>query len=142
MAVTLEDILLARAQQEQSEGLPGALNAVREATPYLTGVGGAVVGAAVGEGQMSVMNKLKRGLSDDSIGARIRRGVTPSYRMAGGLVGAILGGALGTGAREAMVSNSPSAELLAKLQINGDLNSTDKAQLQGLLADTYSNIVG
>jgi len=141
MAVSIQDIILARAQQEQEGGLSGIMPAIAEATPYVTGVGGGVIGAAIGEGFM--MDRLKKGISPDaSLGAKIRHGVTPRHRMAGGLVGAILGGALGTGAKEAMVSNSPSAELLAKLQVTGKLSSADQAQLQNLLADTYSNIVG
>ena len=41
----------------------------------------------------------------------------PGYRMAGGLVGAILGGGLGAGARELMISESPAARLLARAQV-------------------------
>ena len=141
MAVSLEDILIARAQQEQAEGLTGASNSLMQSMPAIAGVGGSVVGAAIGEGMM--MERLKKGISPDaSIGAKIRHGVTPGHRMAGGLVGAILGGALGTGAKQAMTQNSPSAALLAKLQTTGSLNTSEKMMLQELLADTYSNVVG
>ncbi len=141
MAVSIEDILLARAQQEQTEGMPAVINGIGQTMPYLSGVGGGVVGAAIGEGLM--MERLKKGISPDAtIGAKIRHGVTPGYRMAGGLVGAILGGALGSGAKQAMTADSPSATLLAKLQTTGSLNTSEQLQLQNMLADTYSNIVG
>jgi len=142
MAVSIEDILLARAQQEQTDGLTGVANGLSQAMPYVGGIGGAVVGGAVGEGQMELMSRLKSRVTDESMGARIRRGVTPGHRMAGGLVGAILGGALGTGAKQAMTQDSPSASLLAKLQTTGSLNTSEQMQLQSILADTYSNIVG
>ncbi len=141
MAVSIEDILLTRAQQEQTEGFPGVINNVSQVIPYASGIGGSVVGGAVGEGMM--MERLKKGISQNaSIGEKIRHGVTPGHRMAGGLVGAILGGALGEGAKEAMISESRSAALLAKLQTTGTLNTSEQAQLQNMLADTYSNIVG
>ena len=141
MAVSLEDILLARAQQEQTEGLSQITNSVGQAMPVIAGVGGSVVGGAIGEGLM--MKRLQEGISKDAnFGAKVRHAVTPGHRMAGGLVGAILGGALGTGAKEAMTQNSPSAALLAKLQTTGSLNTSEQLQLQEMLADTYSNIVG
>ena len=62
--------------------------------------------------------------------------------MAGGLVGAILGGALGAGTAAMMKQNSPAAEILAKLQTQGDLNAVDQQALQSILADTYSNTLG
>ena len=59
--------------------------------------------------------------------------------MAGGLVTAILGGAVGAGARNAMTANSPAASLLAKLQVQGQLNSSDQRNLERILGDTYKN---
>ena len=63
----------------------------------------------------------------------------PGYRMAGGLVGAILGGALGAGAREIMIAESPAARLLARAQVNGEMTAADEKMLEDILADTYSN---
>ena len=63
-------------------------------------------------------------------------------RMAGGLVGAILGGALGAGTASMMRDNSPAANILAKLQVQGELNAVDQQALQSILADTYSNTLG
>jgi|MDSW01.1.fsa_nt_gb outer membrane lipoprotein SlyB len=60
-------------------------------------------------------------------------------RMAGGLLGAVLGGGLGAGVRQAMVSESPAANMLAKLQSQGQLDSMGKVQLQNILKDVYNN---
>ena len=60
-------------------------------------------------------------------------------RMAGGLFGAILGGGLGMGARQAMVQDSPAAAILAKMQAQGTLNPMDRNQLQSVLKDIYNN---
>ncbi len=60
-------------------------------------------------------------------------------RMAGGLVGAILGGGLGMGARQAMIQESPAANMLAKMQAQGTLNPMDRNQLQSVLRDIYNN---
>jgi hypothetical protein len=68
--------------------------------------------------------------------------IRPRMRMAGGLVGAILGGALGVGAKQVMMQDNPAAELLAKLQVDGDLSPSDQQALQSVLADTYNNTLG
>ncbi len=141
MAVSIEDILLARSMEEQSEGMRGLSSNLGDMSPYVGGIGGGIIGAAIGEAGL-IKDKARERITDDSIGGQIRRGVTPGKRMAGGLVGAILGGALGEGAKQLMVQNSPSAELLAKLQVTGDLSPQDTKTLQYLLSDTYSNIAG
>ena len=67
--------------------------------------------------------------------------VRPGARMAGGLIGAMAGGALGAGTAELVKRESPAARLIAKIQTqNGRLTSSDAAQLQEMLTDTYSNI--
>ncbi len=60
-------------------------------------------------------------------------------RMAGGLFGAILGDGLGMGARQAMIQESPAANMLAKMQAQGTLNPMDRAQPQSVLKDIYNN---
>ena len=66
----------------------------------------------------------------------------PGFRMAGGLVGAMLGGGLGAGVREMAISGSPAAGLLAKVQATGELSETDRIKLEGILADEYNTAVG
>ena len=60
-------------------------------------------------------------------------------RMAGGLMGGIIGGGLGEGVRRMFVQESEAANMLAKLQVQGSLNTMDKAQLQNILKDIYNN---
>ena len=59
-------------------------------------------------------------------------------RLAGGLVGAILGGGLGMGVRQMMIEESPAANMLAKIQAQGNLNPMDRMQLQAVLKDIYN----
>ena len=68
--------------------------------------------------------------------------VRPGYRMAGGLGGAFLGGCLGAGTREVMLSESPAARILARAQAQGELTVADEKILEDILADTYSNTLG
>ena len=78
------------------------------------------------------------GAGGATIGALLKGGGFRS-RMAGGLVGAILGGGLGVGARNAMIGNSPAANMLAKAQTEG-LTADDQRILQNIIADTYTQM--
>jgi hypothetical protein len=60
--------------------------------------------------------------------------------MAGGLIGLILGGGLGVAARESMIQDSPAARMLAKAQVQGDLNTADRQALERMLAEIYSEM--
>ena len=130
MAVSIEDILLARAQQDEANrpgaGMPVALGAG----------GGALLGMMAGQ---PVHNA---GVLINKMSGRAANPIKPGMRMAGGLVGAVLGGALGAGAREAMIQESPAARMLAKVQTQGELTASDQQALQNILADTYSNTLG
>ena len=67
--------------------------------------------------------------------------IRPGFRAAGGLVGAIAGGALGAGMANAMRQSSPAGEMLARIQAtNGDLNAMEKMQLESILKDYYNNM--
>ena len=122
--MTIEDILLMRAQQDAQT----ANNIGTGAAILGAGIGG-TAGITIGDLQQRLMPTPKGGLN----------AVKPGMRMAGGLVGAILGGALGAGTRELMMKNSPSASILAKLQTDGSLSTSDTNALQSILADTYSS---
>ena len=131
MAVGIEDILLARAQADEQ----GQMNAGNLATVLGAGIGG-TAGVALGD-----VAQRMQGESQQSI-MRARNPLNkarPGVRMAGGLVGAILGGALGAGTAQMMKQNSPAADMLAKLQSQGDLSASDTAALQQVLGDTYSS---
>ncbi len=129
MAVSLEDILLMRSQQESQ-------NESNLSSIIGAGVGGA---AGITLGDLSRrLNPTQQMIMPSSALSRVK----PGMRMAGGLVGAVLGGALGSGAAQAMKEESPAARLLAKLQIDGDLSYSDKEALEHVLTNTYNNITG
>tara|TARA_R110002049_G_scaffold84495_1_gene215004 strand:+ start:1474 stop:1812 length:339 start_codon:yes stop_codon:yes gene_type:complete len=61
-------------------------------------------------------------------------------RMAGGLIGAITGGALGAGMQNMFAQSSPAGNMLARIQARGgDINSMDRLQLESVLKDIYNN---
>ena len=130
MAVSIEDILLARAQQDaSSQSGPGT-------AASLGATGGALLGMLAGQPVHNagvLINKMK---------GRQPNPVKPGVRMAGGLVGAVLGGALGAGAQQMMIKESPAARMLAKVQTQGELSYADQQALENILADTYSNTLG
>ena len=127
MAVSIEVILLARAQQEEanrpSTGTAASLGAT----------GGALLGMMAGQ---PVHNA---GVLINKMSGRKANPVKPGMRMASGLVGAVLGGALGAGAQQMMIKESPAARMLAKVQTTGELSYADQQALENILADTYSN---
>jgi len=138
MAVSIEDILLARAAADEAS---------RPSTEQVATAGavlGSLGGVAAGQGLHTAgelvgsAKRLVTRAGDKPIMSRIR----PGYRMAGGLVGAILGGALGAGARQIMIAESPAARLLARAQVNGEMTAADEKMLEDILADTYSNTLG
>ena len=132
MAVSIEDILLARAIQDQQSGPDMGASAVL----------GAGIGGTIGLTYGGLAHRLSPTSQKQIMPPRGGPVMKPGVRMAGGLVGAILGGALGAGAAEAMKRESPAGELLAKLQVQGELNSMDQQALQSVLADTYNNVIG
>ena len=137
---TIQDILLYQAQQDAA-----AREDVTDAQ-IVGGLSGGLIGASLGELDhegTKLMNRAKnavRGVKtpDPTMLSRAR----PGMRMAGGLVGAILGGALGAGAKQVVMQDNPAAQLLAKLQVDGDLSPADQQALQSVLADTYNNTLG
>jgi hypothetical protein len=147
MAISIEEALLAKAQQDQQNQM-GTFPATA------LGMGaGALLGAAGGEVPHQgglLINKLKDRLAEGQglvpvtkTGMQnVRASIKPGPRFAGGLVGAILGGALGAGIRSEAIQDNPAAMLLAKLQTQGSLTAYETQQLQSVLADTYSNITG
>jgi len=131
MAVGIEDILLARSLKDAEEATSTGQGAL---------IGAGLAGAA-GIGYTDLAARLRPQTQMDVMPPRGYR-LKPGHRMAGGLVGAILGGALGAGTASMMKQNSPAANILAKLQVQGELNAVDQQALQSILADTYSNTLG
>tara|TARA_R100001129_G_scaffold47592_1_gene32513 strand:+ start:931 stop:1374 length:444 start_codon:yes stop_codon:yes gene_type:complete len=145
MAVSdIEKYLLAQAQLE-AENQPSLGNAV-----LLGGSLGALTGAASGQVPVTIgnqINKIKdaaaasRGMTRSPM-QKVRQAVKPGPRMAGGLVGLILGGALGAGIRNAAIEESNAARLLAKLQTEGQLDPMELESLQNELSQIYSQPMG
>lgn len=111
--------------------------------------GGALIGALagtpahmIGAGVNRMKDSLaaKQGLSR-GIAQKMRGSIRPGFRAAGGLVGAIAGGALGAGMANAMRQSSPAGEMLARIQAtNGQLSSMEQMQLESILKDYYNNM--
>jgi len=126
MASSIEDILYAKALAEASGPDLGT-------SIGIGAVGGATLGATLGEiphqmgrafngvgtGVMTAAGNPK--MNGDS---KVWRGGAnrPGFRFAGGLVGAILGGALGAGVRDTMIRSSPQLQrVMAEQEITGML---------------------
>ena len=122
MASSIEDILLAKALAD-AESRPD---------PAVAMGGGAAVGGVLGVLGGQVPHSIGNALGAKS-------SMRPGFRMAGGLVGAILGGGLGMGVRQAMINESPAANMLAKMQSQGRLDVMDQYELQKVLKDIYNN---
>jgi len=132
MASSIEDILMAKAMSDAENRID----------PGVAMGGGAAVGAALGALGGQVPHRIGTifdGNKPLNTTADIGRAFRPGFRMAGGLVGAILGGGLGAGVRNMMVQESPAANMLAKMQAQGSLNPMDQAQLQSVLKNIYNN---
>ena len=122
----IEQILLARAAQEAESG-PKLSDMVA-----LGAAGGAAVGAL-------------SGVPFDFVGRGVgklrgtNRMLKPGARMAGGLVGAILGGGLGAAAQQyAARETGEAGSLLAKIQAQGGADAIDRIRLEEVLKDVYS----
>ena len=99
---------------------------------------GATTGAALGALAMSPVHA--GGMMINKMRGRSNNPIKPGYRMAGALVGAILGGGLGAGIRQAALQESPAARILAKVQTTGELDAYDRAALENILTDTYTDM--
>ena len=144
MAISIEEALLAKAQQDQQNQMStGTAALLGSGAGALAGVTAGAVPYAVGNQINKLKNRLRGGEALVSGPMEnMRKAVRPGPRFAGGLVGAILGGALGAGVQREATQNNPAAVLLAKLQTEGSLSPSETQQLQSVLADTYSNITG
>jgi len=125
--VTVEDILLARAMQDQANQ-PSYGDAAIAGSAL-----GALGGLAAGQPVHKLGNAVNRATG------RQGRLLKPGFRVAGGLTGLILGGALGLGTRALMTETSDAGRLLGKLQA-GTFTEMDKYQLEQLLAASYGKL--
>ena len=127
--MSVQDILLQQAMQD-SQNRPDPAVAMG-----VGATGGALLGALGGaplHGAGAMLNRMT---------GRTARGLRPGFRMAGGLLGAITGGALGAGAAQMMKQSSPAGDMLARIQATGgELSTMEQMQLQQILADKYNNM--
>ena len=124
---SIEDLLLYKAQQDAASK-PTVEEAVLTGAPI-----GALVGVAAGNTAHNIGKGINK-LTGHTPGRFVA-----GNRMAGGLVGAILGGTLGAGVRNMMIQDSPAAALLAKAQ-TGELTQTEVGQLEAVLNETYQQM--
>ena len=112
-----------RLQQQNTAGLLGA-------------AGGGLMGAAAGTIPHSIGNAVNalKGTQKTPM-----RSIRPGFRAAGGLTGAILGGALGAGVESIMKSESPADRGMAQLQAGGDIDQYTLKQIEDELATVYNN---
>ena len=124
--LTNEELLLFQAvkdeeQRQQSMQAAGLLGA---------GVGGVALGSLG-----NAAHQVGRGLN--ALAGRKPRVGKPGMRLAGGLTGTILGGALGAGVSALMQQESDAARLMAKMQ-TGNMDEFSTKELENLLAAAYN----
>jgi len=122
----IEQMLLAQAAREAEQG-------PRLSDMVALGVGG---GAALGGILGIPVNAVGQGIGKlRGTNSRFK----PGARMAGGLVGAIFGGALGAVAQQQAIRETGEAgQLLAKIQSQGGMDELDKLRLESVLTKAYS----
>ena len=136
----LQDILAYKAaeQERQSDSLLNAGITVGAG-------GGALAGMLAGQPVHMLGNALNNGR--DALAARQglsakrapMRALKPGPRMAGGLVGMIVGGGLGAGVAAAARQNNPAADILGKIAAGGDLTVQDKMVIESMVSDYYKS---
>ena len=122
----IEQILLTQAANE-AQGIPSM-----ETAAGLGALGGLGLGAAAA----TPMYLLGKGVG--AIKGTNNR-FKPGLRMAGGLVGALVGGGLGAAAQQSAINEPTGAgKLLAKIQAQGGMTSEDQLALEQILNKAYS----
>ena len=118
----IEKILLAQAAREAEQG-PKLSDSVA------LGVGGGIaLGAALGTPVNAVQGMFGK-----------RPMFKPGARMAGGLVGALIGGGLGALAQQQAIRETGEAgALLAKIQAQGGMSAQDELMMERVLRDAYT----
>ena len=126
--LSLQEALLFKAVQEEQEN-----QQAMQAAGVLGASGGALLGAAGGV----VPHQVGRGIN--ALRGATPNRLKPGFRMAGGLTGAILGGALGAGTA-ALMKQNPAGKALGKVQAKGgQMNEVERAEVARLLGELYSN---
>ena len=135
---SLEEILAYKAAEKSAQG-----DSMQNTGTILGATGGSLLGMMAGIPVHKAGNAVN--LIRDSLAARQGlsaprnplKALKPGYRMAGGLVGMIVGGGLGNAIAAQAVAENPAAELLAKLQVQGDLDIGEQMALEKLVGSYY-----
>lgn len=126
MNSNIEQILLAQAAQEAEQG-PKLSDMVA-----LGAGGGATLGGLLGA-PVHAVGKAIGGMRGTN------HMLKPGARMAGGLVGMLIGGGLGAAAQQSAQSQTGAAgSLLAKIQSQGGMTPEDERALESVLKQAYS----
>ena len=137
--MNLEDILAYKAAEREAQG-----ESLLNAGIAVGAGGGALAGILAGQPVHMVGNAINSG--KDALAARqglsaVRkplRALKPGPRMAGGLVGMIVGGGLGAGIASAASRENPAADILGKVAAGGDLSFNDKQVIESMVSDYYA----
>ena len=125
--MTEQELMLLAALNDKGSGIRSP-----EVAGGVGSFGGALAGLAAGQ----ILHPVGRGIGH-------LRGTNnrfkPGIRLAGSLIGSILGGELGRDAREKMLANSEEARLLAA-EAAGTTSDADRIRMQLLLADQYGKM--
>ena len=138
---SLEEILAYKAAERAQEA-----EAAQGTGTVLGATGGSLLGMMAGipvHRTGNAINAAKSMLGSNQGAAAPRnplKALKPGYRMAGGLVGMITGGLLGNAVAAQAVSENPGAELLAKLQVQGTLDTADKMALEQMVGSYYKGM--
>ena len=135
---SLDEILAYKAAEKAAEG-----EGMRDLGTVLGATGGSLLGMMAGipvHKAGNAVNSIRDSLAARQGLSAVRnplKALKPGYRMAGGLVGMIVGGGLGNAIAAQAVAENPAADLLAKLQVNGDLDVADKMELEKVVGSYY-----
>ena len=136
----LQDILAYKAAEDERNA-----DSLLNAGITVGAGGGALAGILAGQPVHMVGNALNNGR--DALAARQglsakrqpMRALKPGPRMAGGLVGMIVGGGLGGAIAATASRENPAAEMLGKITAGGTLTPQDKIALESLVTDYYKS---
>ena len=135
---SLEEILEYKRAEEQA-----AAETIGNAALAASLAGGATLGAVAGTPILMAgkgVNKLRELVNPKVVKQGPFTRLAPGPRVAGGLVGLIVGGALGNEIRDRAVQQNAASELLAKAQV-GEMNEADLALLEKF-AEQYYDVNG
>ena len=143
MSVNIEDVLLLKARQDalnrEDNGLAIGAGAIAGGA---TGLGAGMGAHALGQANIKLKDAMAQaqGLSV-APRQRLKDSIRPGGRMTGMLVGTMLGGGLGAGVQNMLMRESPAAAMLAKVQSQGSLTPGELEELEGILKNTYNQML-